>query len=375
MKQVYLNSAASAFPLAPGVTEAMLRCMQNPPQISGRDTLGVSDEMHSCRWSLAQLMDAAPEQIALTHSATYGLNLAILGMSLKPGDLVVTSVMEHNSVLRPLARLENLLPIRVAHVPLDSQMRLDSDAYDKLMKEEPRLVVLNHASNVTGRINPVASLFAKAKAAGAVTFLDASQTMGLIPVRPGELNADMMAFSGHKGLKGPLGTGALYVAPHISLEPVFVGGTGVKSDLQHQPREMPMRLEAGTPNVSAFAGLNAAVVYHLKHAGQTDSFRDSITTELYRGLAAIEQIQVFDGNDGERLPSISFAAKGMSIEQAGFALSESFGIQCRTGLHCAPLIHKYLGSLPEGTIRFSASSSNTMEDIQYAIDAVRRLTI
>ena len=374
MRNVYLNNAAGAFPLAPNVIETATANMRNPPKVSGRDSLGGSDELWQCRRSLARLMDVSPEQVALTYNATHGLNVAILGLSLNPGDLVISSVMEHNSVLRPLARLEDLSRIRVEYVPLDADMCLDVGAYDRLLLQKPRLVVLNHASNVTGRINPVAAWFAKAKSVGAITLLDASQTIGRIPVRPSELCADMAVFSGYKGLRGPLGTGALYVAPTVSLAPVLVGGTGVKSDLRRHPEEMPMRLEAGAPNLPAIAGLGAAVMNILEGADDITSSECTATREMYRGLASIERVRVFDAScEEDRLPTISFAIGGMDAEQAGFTLSESFGIQCRSGLHCAPLIHEYLGSLPDGTVRFSASFANTSEDIEYAIDSVRRL--
>ena len=374
-QKIYLNHAAGAFPLAPGVLEAMTARMINPPQVSGRDTFGESDDLCRCRQSLARLMNVKPEQIVLTCNATHGLNTAILGFGLKPGDLVITSVMEHNSVLRPLARLEDMFGIRAAYLPLDTDMRLDENAYDGLLMQKPRLAILCHASNVTGRINPVASLFKKAKSAGAVTILDASQTAGRIPVRPKELYADMTVFSGYKGLGGPLGTGVLYVAPDVNLSPVFVGGTGVKSDLRLHPEEMPMRLEAGTPNTHAFAGLNAAVEYNIKKAADILNAERVMAKELYRKLKTLSHIRIFDVNCEDKLPTVSFAVEGMDTEQAGFALSESFGICCRAGLHCAPLIHKYLGSLPEGTVRISASYKNSPEDIEYATDALRRLKL
>jgi selenocysteine lyase/cysteine desulfurase len=373
MKQIYLNNAASAFPPAPGVLEAVAACMGSPPRVSGRDSFGLSDALSMCRNSLARLMDVGSNEIALTYGATHGLNMAILGLGLNPGDLVVTSVTEHNSVLRPLARLEDLLCIRVEQIPLDPDMRLDAAVYDELLRQKPRLVVLNHAGNVTGRINPVASWLEKAKSAGAATLLDASQTIGRIPVRPYELNADMTAFSGHKGLRGPLGTGALHVASGVSLTPVLVGGTGVKSDLRLQPEEMPMRLESGTPNTPAFAGLDAAVTYILENASRIAAAERAMTEKLYSGLAALRHVRIFDAACDDRLPTASFAVQDMDVDQAGFALSESFGVQCRTGLHCAPLIHAYLGSLPGGTIRFSPSFATSPEEIETAIDAVRRL--
>ncbi|MCL1917730.1 MAG: aminotransferase class V-fold PLP-dependent enzyme [Peptococcaceae bacterium] len=409
MRQIYLNNAGSAFPLAPGVEEAVTACMRAPPLLSGRDVSGSADSLYRCRHSLAGLLAVSPEQVVLLPGATHGLNVAILGLDLRKDDLVITSVTEHNSVLRPLARLEDRLGIRIAYVPLAADMKLDASIYDDLLKEKPRLVVLNHASNVTGRINPVGPWFKKAKSAGAVTLLDASQTVGRIPVHPHELQADLTVFSGHKGLRGPLGTGGLHVAPSVSLAPVLVGGTGVKSDLRGHPDEMPLRLEAGTPNIPAFAGLDRAIRYIMKNVSDITAAEAVMTQKLYRGLAEIEHVHIFDGdlslqsdaerqtawdratwnqtawnrtawnraeaapNETERLPTISFQVMGMDTDQAGFALRESFGIHCRTGLHCAPLIHTCLGSLPDGTLRFSPSFASPSEDIDHAIDAVRRL--
>jgi len=376
VRQIYLNNATDAYPLISGVVETMASYMQNPTSFSGRDGSGNPDCLFRCRSNVAELLEVHPEQIVFLSGATHGLNAAILGVSLKPGDLVITSVTEHNSVLRPLARLQDLLGVRIAYVPLTDDMRLDDKLFNDFLNQKPRLVVLNHAGNVTGRINPVRPWFEKAKSAGATTLLDASQTVGRIPVRPRELSADLVVFPGHKGLRGPLGTGVLWVAPEVSLAPAFVGGTGYKSELREQPEEMPARLEAGTPNTPAFVGLEQSVLYIRNNFADIIAAERSLTQMLYRGLSEIENVQIFDGEnlaEDERIPILSFRIAGMELDQAGFALTESFGIHCRTGLHCAPLIHSYLGSLPDGTVRFSPSFATPKEDIDYAIDAVRRL--
>ncbi|MDR3335359.1 MAG: aminotransferase class V-fold PLP-dependent enzyme [Treponema sp.] len=367
-KLIYVNNAASAFPLAPGVVEAMTGCMEKPPCQSGRDTSGKADELLECRETAMRLMALSSGHIVLTPGATYALNLAILGMDLKAGDVVISSVMEHNSVLRPLARLEDLAHITVRYVPLDRWMALDPVRYEQFLLEKPRLVVLSHGSNVTGRINPIAEWFQKAKATGALTLLDAGQTMGRIPVHPQDLHADMVVFPGHKGLRGPLGTGVLYVGPGVNLVPLITGGTGVKSELRLQPEG---RLEAGTPNTPAFAGLTVAMRYHLEHRQYEAEYR--LATHVMAALVSLPRIQVFDPEAIPRLPIVSFTIKGMTVEDAGFALSESFNIRCRTGLHCAPLIHRYLGSLPEGTIRYSPSLMTSPEDLHDALEAVRSL--
>ena len=369
-RRVYLNNAAGTFPLAPGVTEAVMSAMEGPPQDPGRG--GGEDVLEKCRTNAAKLLDVAAKQIVLCSGATHALNMAILGLSLKPGDVVISSVMEHNSVLRPLARLEDLSHINLRLVPLNKRFGLNTAVYEKLLREKPRLVILTNGSNVTGRINPIAGLFAQAKEAGALTLLDAAQSIGHIPVHPRNLHADMTAFSGYKGLGGPRGTGILYVSPEVTLEPVLAGGTGVQSDLRLQPGEMPLRLEAGTPNTPGFAGLNAALEHYLENSGAIGEAERNITGRLISALRAAGKGKLCIYDCEEQLPVVSFTIPGLDCADAGFILAESFGVSCRTGLHCAPRIHEYLGSLPGGTIRFSPSWMTRAEDIDYAADAVKR---
>jgi selenocysteine lyase/cysteine desulfurase len=315
-----------------------------------------------------------PDRIVLTQNATHALNLAILGIGLKPGDEVVTSFAEHNSMLRPLARLEEKLGLGLNIIGMTNEGALDTDAFEKALSRLPRLVALNHVSNVTGRIYPVAAMFDRARQAGAVTLLDASQSLGHVPVDARELNADVIAFTGHKGLRGPAGTGGLYVAPGIDLDQVIVGGTGIRSDLRLHPPEMPIRLEAGTPNIPALAGLAAALRWHEENSGQIRKMERARAEQLRSGLRDIPRVRLFD--DMVDIPGtgiISFRIEGWEIEETGFALAESFGIICRTGLHCAPLIHKEIGSAPEGTVRFSPSAFTTEAEIEHTLGAVRRL--
>ncbi|MFP3041539.1 aminotransferase class V-fold PLP-dependent enzyme [Treponema primitia] len=378
--RVYLNNAAGAFPLAPGVMEAVIESMENPPRLSGRDAVGAEDKPGECRRNLGLLLDVQPEEVVLCSGATAALNIAILGMGLCPGDLVISSVMEHNSVLRPLARLEKLLSIRVEYVPLDHQGNLNTAMYEKLLRGKPRLVALTHGSNVTGRINPVKEWFEKAKDAGALTLLDAGQTVGHIPLHPAALYADMAAFSGYKGLAGPQGTGALYTASSIKLASTFTGGTGFKSDNPFQPEEMPIRLEAGTPNTAGFAGLNEAVKYYLGNEVLITAKEAEITHTLIEGLCSVKGVRILGRQlppakyiSQTDLPVVAFVIEGMDSEKVGFALNEGFAITCRTGLQCAPLMHIALGYYPEGSVRFSPSYRTSPEDIDYAIEAVRRI--
>jgi selenocysteine lyase/cysteine desulfurase len=324
---------------------------------------------------LARLLGAAaPERVVFTPGATQALNLAILGLGLRRGEHVITSVTEHNSVLRPLAHLTDRAGIQVTEIGLDEHGDVDAEGFGLALLESPRLVVLNHASNVTGRVNDVGPLFRQAKAAGAVTLLDASQSLGHWPVNAPELGADMVAFTGHKGLRGPAGTGGLYVAEPLELEPLLVGGTGVRSDLRRQPGDMPARLEAGSPNVPALAGLNAALCW-LEAEGQAFAERAARLTEALRqGLREIPGVHLFDYTPAAgRLGVVSFRVDGWEVEETGYALEQSFGIACRAGLHCAPRIHAAIGSAPLGTVRFSPSGATTEAEIAQALAAVRRL--
>jgi cysteine desulfurase/selenocysteine lyase len=391
MATIYLNNAASSWPKAPGVTEAVCRVLEEPPVHSGRAALR-HDPTADCRAALAELLSGcepargagpanAPgsgtvprDRIVLTVNATQALNLAILGLDLAPGASVVTTVTEHNSVLRPLNHLAERRRLRLQIVGLDAAGRIDARAWAAALASRPALAVLNHASNVTGRIADAARLLGPAREAGAVTLLDASQTLGLMPVHAASLQADLVAFTGHKGLHGPPGTGGLYVAPHLDLAQWFVGGTGVRSDLALHPTDMPMRLEAGTPNVPALAGLATALAWLAADGAAHLGRSRQLAYRLRAGLRSTPGVRVLgDGPEDESTGVVSFAIEGWGIEEAGYVLGESFGIVCRTGLHCAPLIHAPLGCAPAGTIRFSVSGFNTGDEIEAALVAVGRL--
>jgi len=371
---VYLNNAATAWPRARGVTAAVTAALRAMPLHPGRTVTRQADAIVECRARLAAVLGAVPERIALTTNATQALNLAILGLNLPEGAHAVTTVMEHNSVLRPLARLKRDRAIRLTVIGLDSDGALDAAAFARALEDTPALVAVTHASNVTGRINNVEPLFEQAKRAGAITLLDASQSLGHVPVNPIALHADLVAFTGHKGLRGPAGTGGLYVSPALELAQVVVGGTGVRSNLEHHPPEMPMRLEAGTPNVPALAGLAAALRWHEKAGAPFHAQEADMAARLRAGLTGIPGVRVFDtAAPGPRTGIVSFQIPGWDVEEAGFILTESFGIVCRTGLHCAPLIHDAIGSAPQGTIRFSVSGFTRPGEIRAALRAVKAL--
>jgi cysteine desulfurase / selenocysteine lyase len=379
---VYLNNAATAWPRAHGVAEEVRRCLEECPDHPGRgvvlhgcDPDPERDPIQECRRRLAALLSVQnPHRMVLCSNATHALNLALLGLDWKDCRRVITSVTEHNSVLRPLAHLRRKFGFDLCIVGLDKRGALDAGAFHEALEGGAGLVALSHASNVTGRIQDIRPLFARAHDEGAVTLLDASQTVGHQPVHPEALYADLVAFTGHKALRGPPGTGGLYVSPARELEQVIVGGTGVRSDLEFHPPEMPMRLEAGTPNIPAFAGLAAALRWHEREGDASRSIEQARIRQLRDGLETIPGCRIFDPDrQAGRVPIVSFHIRGWPVEDCGYLLKRNYNIICRTGLHCAPLIHAAIGSAPEGTIRFSPSGFTTEEEIDDALKAVREI--
>lgn len=382
---IWLNEAASSYPKAPGVAEAIAAAVGIFPACTDRSATGSSDPVRSVigpvvedsRRRLAALLGVdTPNQIALTASATYALNLAVwgLGLRLPRKAQIITSVCEHNAVLRPLRHLQRLRPdLRITHIGLTPD-GLDVEAYQRALRKGAGLVVLIHVSNVTGRVYDVAPLFDLAKRAGASTVLDASQSIGHVPVHPEEMHADLVAFPGHKGLRGPLGLGVLYVRPGIEIEPVLVGGTGTMSELPYQPMEMPMRLEAGTPNLPAIAGLDAALTWREAAGENFCRIEEERAHALRVGLRAIPGVVLYDDEPHATYASVaSIRLTKFGVEETGALLVNRYGIICRAGLHCAPLLHQSMGCGCEGTVRLSCSGFTTADEIDTAVAAVTEL--
>ncbi len=372
---IYFNNAASGWPKAPGVEEAILESLRNPPYHPGRSVGHFNDPILECRSRLADLLGiSSPKQIVLTTSATHSLNIALWGLGLKKGDKVITTVTEHNSLLRPLYHIKEKYGIDIVFIGLDDYGNLDKDEFDKLIDEDVKLVAVNHASNVTGKVNDVKTIFSKAKFYGAITLLDASQSLGHIQFKVDEIQADIVVFTGHKALHGPAGTGGFYISPSVELEQIFVGGTGIKSNLMLHPQEVPIRYEAGTPNLPALCGLAKALDWYSQSYEDFCKKANDLATDLVKGLSDISGVEIFNNSkDFMNIPIISFRIKDREVEEIGYILNQSFGIVCRSGLHCAPLIHRAIGSLPDGTIRFSLSGFNTIDEVETAIEAVKKI--
>jgi len=270
-----------------------------------------------------------------------------------------------------LPRSEKKEKIKIQIIPCDTQGRVIEEKWTRAIDQlSPRLVILNHASNVTGAVNNPGKLLKDAQKKGCLTLLDASQTLGLLEIDAAETGADMVAFTGHKYLLGPPGTGGLFVKEGIEIEPVFVGGTGIRSDLKEMPPEMPGRLEPGTPGIPLFAGLLHSLNWQKEHPVPLKEL-ETLTTTLEQGLVEMgaQVIKV----ENHRTPIVSFCLPGWDLEETGYILDKSFNILCRTGLHCAPLIHTYIGTAPEGSIRFSLSRFTGREEVDYTLETIKTL--
>ena len=368
---IYLNNAATSFPKAPGVDKAVEESLKQMPGHGNRASFLGPKKEEECRSALARLLQVEESRVVYAMNATHALNIGILGFPWREGDVVITTAAEHNAVLRPLFDLQKKGKIRYVTAPVDRAGRLTKETLGKMLKEyAPRMVVLTHASNVTGAVNDVAALTRQAKDAGASVFIDASQTAGLYNAAPALWGADLMALTGHKYLLGPQGTGALYVSPEIDLEPVFTGGTGIRSDEDEMPKEMPIRLEAGTQNDASFDGLCKA----LRWAEENPLDLETVLKRVERVEDTLRSCGCHPAEvKGERTPVISFTSPGYTPEDIGDMLTGSFDIVCRTGLHCAPLIFPYIGAGKDGTVRLSLSRFTTDGEIDDLVEALEEI--
>ncbi len=375
----YFDQAATSRPKPKAVLEAMIRYQREICASPGRSGHRLSVEagriVFHARDALAELFGVAdPLRIALTKNATEALNIVIQGF-LKPGDHVVTSGMEHNSVMRPL-RAREREGVGLTVVTASPEGLLDPDDVRRALRPETRLLLVTHASNVTGTIQPVAELAALSRETGIPLCLDAAQSAGVLPLAAEE-GIDLIAFTGHKSLFGPQGTGGLYLREGLEKEirPLLRGGTGSRSESEEQPSFLPDLYESGTPNTVGVAGLEAGVRFVLS-AGldQIRRREEGLTRRFLAGLRNLEGVTVFGPKEAERRTAVvSVRLRRLSPSAAALALDERFGILCRPGLHCAPAAHRTLGTFPEGTLRFSFGYFHTEDDIDEAVRALEEL--
>jgi cysteine desulfurase family protein len=378
---IYLDNAATSWPKPPGVAEAMTHFINevgaNPGRSAHRLAVESGRVVYAAREAVAELFNAPdPLRVVFGANATEALNLALVGL-LRPGDHVVTGSMEHNSVMRPLRALESA-GVRVTVVSCSPQGFLDPGDLEAALRPETAMIVLNHASNVAGTLLPVAQAAEIARRRGPLLLVDAAQTAGAYPIDVRADGVDLLAFTGHKSMYGPMGTGGLVVSERVDaarLEPLKRGGTGSRSEREEQPEFLPDRCESGTPNAVGLAGLAAGIRWVLERGvASIRAHEAALTQQLIDGLRETPGVTVYAGQDAARqTATVSFNIAGMQPSEAGLRLDEEYGILCRVGLHCAPAAHKTLGTFPAGTVRFGLGAFNTADEVSAALEAVGRL--
>ena len=374
---IYLDNAATTLYKPPEVGQAMLDALQtagNPGRGAHAPTLHASRIVYETREALARLFHAeGPACIAFASNATQALNTAINGL-FGPGDHVITTVCEHNSVLRPLYRLQRQ-GVEVSFVDVDANGVLCYAQFEQLLRPNTRGVVVTGASNVTGNRTDLAFVSAFAKKHGLLFLVDAAQTAGAMPVDVQALGIDVLCFTGHKALLGPQGTGGLYVRPGLTMAPLVVGGSGIHSFDETHPSQMPTALEAGTLNVPGLAGLGAGVEWILSQGVEALHEKETALTRLfYEKIVHAPDVKIYGSFDEtDRAPIVSLNFGDEDAARAADILWEDYGICVRAGAHCAPLIHKALGTVEQGMVRFSFSHQNTEAEVLRAAEAVCEL--
>ena len=374
---IYLDNAATTLHKPPQVMDAVVRAMTamgNAARGAHGGALEAARTVYNTRVKLARLFGCPrPDHVIFTANSTEALNIAISGL-IRPGDHVITTDCEHNSVLRPLYRLEEggaALDV----VPADRLGRVAYEDLEALLRPDTRAVVCTHASNLTGNVLDIARIGEMARRRGAILIVDASQTAGALPIDMEAMGIDVLCFTGHKGLMGPQGTGGLCVRPGVEIEPWKVGGSGVHSYDRRQPREYPTRLEAGTLNGHGIAGLSAALDF-LQEVGleAIEAKERALMDRFYQAVSAMDGVTVYgDFSQARRSAIVALNIRDYDSAAVSDELSETYGIATRPGAHCAPRMHRALGTTDRGAVRFSFSWFNTQDEVDEAIQAVGQL--
>jgi cysteine desulfurase family protein len=378
---IYFDNAATSWPKPPGVVEAMVHFMEgvgaNPGRSGHRLSVEAGRIVYETREALAELFNIEdPLRIVFGYNVTEGLNLALRG-TLRPGDHVITSSMEHNSVMRPLRALERE-GVELTVVACSPEGFLDPADVEAAIRPNTVMVVLNHGSNVVGSLLPVAGTGRICRQHDLLLLVDAAQTAGAYPIDVEADHIDLLGFTGHKALCGPMGTGGLYIGPRVDLErfePLKRGGTGSRSEMEEQPDFLPDLCESGTANAVGLAGLGAGVRFVLEQGVEKiRCHEETLTAQLIEGLQAVPGVTLYGGCDAARqTATISFNVAGLEPSEVGLQLDEEYGIMSRVGLHCAPSAHKTIGTFPTGAVRFGLSYFNTEEEVEVAVQAVREM--
>lgn len=372
---LYLDNAATSFPKPETVYEAVMATMREIGASPGRGgydrSLEASRLLMAAREAVAGLVNAPDtERVVFTHNATAALNQAVRG-ALVPGDHVVTSTMEHNSLLRPLRQMA-AEGVRLTVVPADSQGLIDPGQVRRALCRETRMIALAHVSNVTGGIQPVAEVAGIAREAGCLLLVDAAQSAGVLPLDMQAMGIDLLAAPGHKGIMGPQGTGFLALSSRVALRPLLAGGTGTSSDQDLQPESYPEGFEAGTHNLPGIAGLAAAVGFlHQVGSAAIGRHEHALAEAARARLAHLPGLRLYGpGEPDRRTGLISLAVAGRDPAELAFLLDREYGIAVRAGLHCAPHAHRTIGSYPMGTLRVSPGWFTTMQDMDTFCEAL-----
>ena len=373
---IYLDNAATSFPKPPQVVRAMTEALTeygaNPGRGGHQLAIRAGRTVEKCRELAAELLGAAsPEQVVFTRNCTESLNIAISGM-LHRGDEVVCSHGEHNAVMRPLERHVRRDDVTVRVMRPDAQGLISPDALRMAITARTALVILCHASNVTGVVQPIRELGTVCRERGVPLLVDAAQTAGILDVTLDGLNADLIAMPGHKGLMGPHGTGLLVLRRGIAPEPLILGGTGSMSESIRQPDMLPDRYESGTMNLPGIAGLLAGLEFMTQHRESIRQYEAHLNDRLRRQLAEIPGLRILGDEAAPRVGVTSVVPEGMDGSGLADAL-DATGVAVRSGLHCAPAMHSYLGTLQSGAVRFSPGPYNTEQEIDDVAALVRRL--
>ncbi|MGN1164885.1 MAG: aminotransferase class V-fold PLP-dependent enzyme [Lachnospiraceae bacterium] len=374
---IYLDNAATTMHKPQCVIDAVVRAMSsmgNAGRGANDASLSASRVIYDTREKLCHLFGGEnPKQIVFTGNSTESLNIAIKGL-LEPGDHVITTMLEHNSVLRPLYEMEKK-GVRLTIVKSDEKGRLNIADIENAISDDTKMIICTNGSNLTGNYIDVGAIGEIARNKGIIFVVDASQTAGVFPIDVQKMNIDVLCFTGHKGLLGPQGTGGMYVREGIEIRPLKSGGTGVQTYSKTQPKEMPTALEAGTLNGHGIAGLQAALTY-LEETG-IDTIRareQELMRNFYEGVKDIPEVTVYgDFDQKERCAVVTLNIGDYDSGEVSDALLTEYGISTRPGGHCAPLMHEALGTVEQGAVRFSFSHYNTDEEVETAIRAIREL--
>lgn len=381
MRKVYLDNAATSFPKPQSVIDAVVSFMTNIGASPGRGGYEQSLESGRIVLEAREIVNAlfngpGSDNVIFTQNITSSLNTVLKGM-LKEGYHVITTSVEHNSVMRPLRRLERERGIRISTAQCKSDASLDPAEIEKLICPDTRAVVMTHASNLTGTILPVEEVGRICKKHGLYFIIDTAQTAGIIDIDFKRFNTDVIAFTGHKGLMGPQGTGGFVISDRANriTSPLIEGGTGSSSDMETQPEMLPDKFEGGTMNAAGIAGLKAGIEFINSVGIKNIRAHESELAEiLIDGLNSIDGVSIYGPKDvRKQTATISINIDGFDPSEVSYILDSKYGIMTRSGIHCTPSCHRTIGTFPKGAVRFSIGYFNTKEDIEYALDTLREI--